>query len=143
MSHSITKEDEEFKNQVESCCFPVEQFDHRAHLRLAFVYLVINDSTESSISSMRQALIGLLKHAGIDPSEKYHETMTEAWVLAVHHFMNSTDNSTSADDFINKNPDMLDSKIMLTHYSAEVLFSDKARKTFVQPNLEPIPRHDS
>ena len=36
---------------------------------------------------------------------------------------------------------MLDSKIMMTHYSAEVLFSDEARAKFVDPNLHPIPRY--
>ncbi len=36
---------------------------------------------------------------------------------------------------------MLDAKIMMTHYSAEVLFSDEARAEFVEPDLEPIPRH--
>jgi hypothetical protein len=40
------------------------------------------------------------------------------------------------------NPILLDSKIMLTHYSAEVLFSPEARARFVEPNLESIPRHD-
>lgn len=33
----------------------------------------------------------------------------------------------------------LDSNIMLKHYSAEVLFSPKARQSFVQPNISPIP----
>jgi hypothetical protein len=31
---------------------------------------------------------------------------------------------------------------MLTHYSAEVLFSPEARARFVEPDLEKIPRHD-
>lgn len=118
----------------------MSEFDHRAHLRLAYIYLVEN-TKEPAIQRMRDALTGLLKHAGIDPSKKYHETLTEAWILAVHHFMNQTDNSVSADDFIEKNSIMLDSKIMLTHYSAEVLFSDEARAAFVEPNLDPIPRH--
>jgi hypothetical protein len=56
--------------------------------------------------------------------------------------MEKTPSAESADDFIEKNPRMLDSKIMLTHYSAEVLFSDEARAKFVEPNLEPIPRYD-
>jgi len=30
---------------------------------------------------------------------------------------------------------------MLTHYSAELLFSPEARAGFVEPNLDPIPRH--
>jgi hypothetical protein len=30
---------------------------------------------------------------------------------------------------------------MLTHYSADLLFSDQARANFVEPNRDPIPRH--
>jgi hypothetical protein len=140
MKYSISKEDLEFKEQVESCEFPVSDFDHRAHIRLAYIYLSSN-STEKSVQLMRDTLINLLKHVGVDPSQKYHETLTEAWILAVHHFINITDNSKSADEFIDKNKVMLDSKIMMTHYSAEVLFSREARKAFVEPDLDPIPRH--
>jgi hypothetical protein len=37
---------------------------------------------------------------------------------------------------------MLDSRIMMTHYSAEVMFSPDARTRYVEPDLEGIPRHD-
>ena len=47
----------------------------------------------------------------------------------------------SAESFIDQNPEMLDSNIMMTHYSAEVLFSNEARARFVEPDLEPIPQH--
>jgi hypothetical protein len=36
---------------------------------------------------------------------------------------------------------LLDSSIMLTHYSADLLFSPQAREQFIEPNLDPIPRH--
>ena len=45
--------------------------------------------------------------------------------------------STSAADFIARNQELLDSKIMLTHYSASVLFSADARASFVEPDLDP------
>jgi len=140
--HMLSNEDKEFREQVEACTFPVPDFNHRAHIRLAYAYLA-ESNTDTAVQRMRDALIGLLKHAGIDPSQKYHETMTEAWVLAVHHFMSKTESSKSADDFIEQNAVLLDSKIMMTHYSAEVLFSAEARQSFVEPNLDPIPRHQS
>ena len=59
-----------------------------------------------------------LSHHDI-PASKYHETLTRAWVLAVDHFMHRSPSRQSADDFIDRNPMLLDSKIMLTHYSAE------------------------
>ena len=68
-------------------------------------------------------------------------TKKQAWILAVHHFINKSGDSSSADEFIDNNPELLDTKIMMTHYSTEVLFSDKVRATFLQPNLDPIPRY--
>jgi len=55
--------------------------------------------------------------------------------------MEATLSSESADSFIDQNPEMLDSKIMMTHYSPEVLVSDGARAQFVEPDLDPIPQH--
>jgi len=141
MNHQVNKADQEFRNQVETCEFPVVDFSHRAHLRLAYVYLVENDA-ETAVVLVGDTLTRLLIHAGIEPSAKYHETLTKSWVLAVHHFMSHTESSSSADSFIGQHPEMLDSKIMMTHYSAEVLFSDEARQQFVQPDREPIPKNN-
>lgn len=141
MKFDITKDDLEFKIQVESCTFPVSDFNHRAHVRLAYIYLSENDVDLSS-ERMRETLKRLLVHNGVDPS-KYHTTLTKAWILAVHHFMNKTGSAESADAFMDKSPNILDTKIMMTHYSAEVLFSDEARALFVEPDLDPIPRYGS
>ena len=139
MSHLISADDLEFQKAFELCEYSPAGFDHRAHLRLAYVYLA-QHGTEDACQSMRDSLIGFLEHHGIDRS-KYHDTMTRAWVLAVRHFMANTAHSESTDSFIEQNPVMLDTKIMLTHYSAEVLFSDEARAGFVDPDLAPIPRY--
>lgn len=90
---------------------------------------------------MKSALLAFLKHHGVDPS-KYHETMTRAWIMAVRHFMERTPDADSADAFIDANPRLLDPKIMLTHYSAELLFSDEARDAFAVPDIDPIPTYE-
>ncbi|WIG99503.1 hypothetical protein KGD87_35135 [Myxococcus sp. SDU36] len=105
-------------------------------MRLAYVYLS-EHGTEEAISRMRNALQRFLAHHGI-PAAKFHETLTRAWVLAVGYFMGKAPSASSA-DFIKKNPELLDSEIMLTHYSAQVLFSADARASYVEPDLEPIP----
>jgi hypothetical protein len=139
MKHLSSVGDREFRREFESCKFPPAQFNHRAHIRLAYIYLSEHD-TDTAYKLMRSALFSFLEYHGVDLS-KYHETITRAWINAVRHFMETTLSAESADDFIEKNPRMLDSKIMMTHYSAEVLFSDEARAKFVEPNLEPIPRY--
>jgi hypothetical protein len=62
-------------------------------------------------------------------------------VLAVQHFMQRTPSVTSGEAFIDANPTVLDSRIMLTHYSAPLLFSDQARASFVAPDMDPIPTY--
>lgn len=115
-------------------------FDHRAHVRLAYTYLAETDA-DTATSRMRTALLDFLRHHGI-PITKYHETMTRAWILAVRHFMETSPGSGSADAFIESNPRLLDARIMMTHYSTQLLFSDEARAEFVEPDLGPIPRHE-
>ncbi len=135
-SHQASEDDREFRSAFESCTVAPSEFNHQAHVRLAFIYLTDGDA-DSAVQKMRDALLNFLEHNGI-PRAKFHETLTRAWVLAVQHFMNRSA-STSASDFIAKNPELLDSKIMLTHYSASVLFSADARASFVEPDLDPIP----
>lgn len=89
---------------------------------------------------MRTSLLAFLDDLGIGRS-KFHETVTKAWVMAVRHFMELSADSTSSQAFIAANPRLLDTQIMLSHYFAEVLFSQDARASFVQPDLAAIPKH--
>lgn len=139
MRHDLSLDDRRFRSEFEACAYAPEHFDHRAHVRLAYIYLALYD-VDTAHARMREALLGFLSHHGIDIS-KYHETITRAWILAVRHFMELTPVAGSADQFIEANPILLDGKIMLTHYSAEVLFSPEARARFIEPDLEAIPRH--
>lgn len=90
---------------------------------------------------IRTGLLAFLQHHGVDPS-KYHETMTRAWVIAMRHFMEVSPGAESADEFIDANPTLMDAKIMLTHYSADLIFSAEAQARFVEPDLQAIPEHD-
>ena len=135
--HELSEEDRSFRSAFEACTVAPSQFNHAAHVRLAYVYLVESD-VEQAVQRMREALLRFLEHNGI-PRSKFHETITRAWVLAVRHFMDRS-TSASSDNFITRNQELLDTRIMLTHYSASVLFSPDARASFVEPDLDPIPQ---
>ena len=137
MKHRISAEDEQFRRAFEAQQIAPAQFDHGAHVRLAYVYLC-EGTIESAVIQIKRSLLTFLKHLGVDPS-KYHETITRAWVKAVDHFMNESTPCASYADLVALHPQLLDSKIMLTHYSADVLFSERARQTFVEPNIQSIP----
>src|SRR5512144_2023282 len=120
--HRASTTDEEFRQAFEACRIAPAAFDHAAHVRLAYVYLC-GGSVEQAAGNMRGALLKFIEHNGVPPA-KYHETLTRAWVMAVNHFMQrSPDGFESAAAFTKACPELLDSRIMLTHYSAEVLFS--------------------
>ena len=135
----MTAADQAFLADFESGRLPKEAFDHRAHVRLAYLYLV-RHGFDDAMQRMRAGLQAFIRHHGIPPA-KYHETLTKSWLMAVHHFMARSSVAASADEFIAANPRLLDSKIMLTHYQAATLFSDSARAAFLEPDLEPIPRN--
>src|SRR5262245_37390822 len=98
MTHRLSAADQAFRTEFEACTFPPAEFGHRAHVRLAYVYLTEHD-TVAAHQLMQNALLSFLRHHGVDVS-KYHETMTRAWILAVRHFMESSPDSDSSDTFM-------------------------------------------
>jgi len=138
--HGLSADDRRFREAFEACAFPPADFVHRAHVTLAYIYLAEHD-TDTAHQLMRRALLAFLQHHGVDVS-KYHETITRAWIMAVRHFMDASPGAASSDAFVALNPRLLDSRIMMTHYSAGVLFSDEARAVFVEPDLAPIPPNE-
>jgi hypothetical protein len=136
MANEASAEDCEFRLAFEAGSVSLGEFDHLCHLRLAYVYLV-EGSVDQAEVNMRRALLAFLAANNV-PASKFHETLTRAWLLAVRHFMNRAASATFAEFIANSQP-LLNSKVMLTHYSAETLFSAVARATFIEPDLEAIP----
>ena len=85
MKHEVSKSDMEFRAAFEAGAYAPADFNHRAHVRLAYIYLATND-VERATTLMRNAITNYLRHHGISPT-KYHETLTQAWILAVFHYL--------------------------------------------------------
>ena len=141
MKHQLSNDDREFKSKFETCELSPTEFNHRGHIRLAYSYLA-EYGDDMAYQLMRDSLIRFITYNGVDIS-KFHETITRAWISAVRHFMENDSEANSANAFIDDNPGMLDKEIMMTHYSAELLFSDEAREKFVAPDLVPIPKYEN
>jgi hypothetical protein len=133
----IAPDDIKFRADFESGAIKPEQFSHREHVRLAYIYLC-ESNLATAHARTRDAIQSLLQRNNI-AAAKYHETLTLAWLKAVRYFMSKTADAESAAQFIELNPRLLDTKIMLTHYSPETLFSEEARAMFIDPDIEPIP----
>ena len=133
----LSPDDRSLQIAFETGALTTAGFDHRAHVRLAYTYLA-EAPMEEAMVRMRHALRAFLRRHAIDPA-KYHETLTRAWLLAVRHFMEASGPWASSEAFIEANPVLLDRKLLLRHYSPDVLFSDHARTAFLRPDLSPIP----
>ena len=137
INHTTSQADRDFRAAFEACSVMPAAFNHEAHLRLAYIYLVEHGPAGAE-RRIRQALLAFLNTHGV-PAARFHETLTCAWVQAVSHFMTRAASSSFAEFAANSQP-LLDSKVMLTHYSAETLFSPEARVSWIAPDLEAIPR---
>src|SRR4051794_39278377 len=118
--HRVSADDKAFKELFEQGAIAPSEFGHQSHVRLAYIYLCESD-LEAAYSRMRSSILNFISHHRIDP-QKYHETLTKAWMMAVHHFMAVSQSASSSLDFVDSNPKLLNSQIMLTHYSKEKLF---------------------
>jgi hypothetical protein len=110
-------------------------FGHRRHLELAWSYLqryAPDEAAEAMVAAIRYVA---QMHGAED---KYHETMTRAWMhfVAVH---NQRWGADSFDEFIERNPELLDGGLIQHFYSREVIFSDAARASFSTPDLRRLP----
>ena len=138
--HFISHRDQFLIDAIENHVLQLTDFNHETHVKLAYCYLT-QLGLKNSVMKMSNSLKGFLKAKGV-ASNKFHATLTEAWLKAVWHFMQQSNSMQSADEFIQANPVLLNKNILLSHYSQGVLFSEQARIRFVEPDLNPLPSND-
>jgi hypothetical protein len=113
-----------------------EEWNHNEHLIVAFYYIFHYD-LETATDKMRRGILNLLKSFNVDFSKEmpYHETLTCFWMQAINIFARSTGN-TSIVEVCNNLVERFDKDLPLKFYSRTLLFSDKARAEFVEPDLQ-------
>lgn len=111
------------------------RFGHREHLELAWSYLTLYPVDEAS-EVMADAIRHIARLHGAE--DKYHETITRAWLyfVAVHTQRWGAD---TFDEFIERNPDLLDRRLIEHFYSREVIFSRPARAAWTAPDVRSLP----
>ena len=131
--------DREFVAAVESCAIQCSGFRHADHVRLAWIYLSdypLLDAIERFTRSLRR----FATHCAVP--DKYHETITWAYLLLVHERMRRIDTGCDWESFRAANPDLLAWKpsILDRYYEPQTLASDIARRIFVLPDRGIPPR---
>lgn len=125
--------DEDFLTQLEACTLPEDRFHHADHLRAAWLYLTRFAATEA-IAKFSQVLRCYATSMG--KPDRYHETITWAYLLLVNERMRRSEGEASWEEFSAAHSDLFDWKnsILLRYYRPETLKSELARKVFVMPD---------
>jgi hypothetical protein len=124
--------DAELLQQFESASLSTTLFDHRQHVRLAWLF-VQRHGMPDAIDAFSLALRRFATAKGAH--NLFHVTITWAYLLLINdrqHVCQAADwNAFAAGngDLLRWNPSVLDD-----YYSADALWSDRARRSFVMPD---------
>jgi hypothetical protein len=119
-------------DSLESGTLDVDNFDHEAHVYLAWLFLEEFPLTDA-IARFSSALQSLTAKLGVPG--KYHATITWFFMLLIAE-RRETAASKGWLSFRRDNPDLFSAgqSIVGRYYSSDLLASDRARRTFVMPD---------
>ena len=124
--------DADLLRHFEDASLPTELFDHHQHVRVAWLFMQ-RDGMPAALATFSSALRQFANAKGAH--NLFHVTITWAYLLLI----NERQQQCCAPDwttFAARNADLLLWKpsILDRYYSADVLWSDRARHTFVMPD---------
>jgi hypothetical protein len=125
--------DEALLGGFESARLPAAAFGHAEHVRAAFVYLTRHADFGEAAVRFRSALRRFAAAKGVP--DRYHETVTWAYLALINERAHGSSFPTSA-DFLRSHPELLDVKrgAFSRYYDlGAIARSSKARQVFVLP----------
>jgi len=128
--------DEDFLRAFENLSFPADQFHHREHLRVAWLYLQSSDATWAS-ERMTAGIRRFANHHGA--TQKYHHSLTLFWMRLVAVALIEMPYGCTFEEFLATHPELSHKSLLDKYYSKELLQSPTAREGWVEPDLQPLP----
>jgi hypothetical protein len=115
---------------------PSGQFRHRQHINLAFVAVRRYGMPEATTRICHWIQrIARYERA----PQKYHHTVSRAWVEIVAHHAGADPDCADFDTFAARHPALLDKRLLSRHYRSSTLAGAAARRGWVAPDLLPFP----
>jgi hypothetical protein len=115
---------------------PGGRFGHREHIHLTYIAVQRYGPAKAV-----DVVAGWLRHLAAyhRAPQKFHATVTRAWVEIVAHHMAAAPPATDFATFADRYPALLDKHLLTRHYSSRVLASPAARTSWLEPDLAPFP----
>jgi hypothetical protein len=110
------------------------RFGHREHVHLTWL-AVRRYGVPAAIRLVSDGIQRTARYAG--SPQKYHATVSRAWVELVGYHARSDDDGFDA--FAERYPALLDKRLLVRHYRPATLASSQARTGWVEPDLSPFP----
>jgi hypothetical protein len=136
--------DADFLQAFEECTLPYEEWDHRAHLKVAFLYLrelPLQAATETVRAGIKR--FNAAKDVPESPLMGYNETTTVAFLHIVAATMaayGAHSPADTADEFCDHHPQLMSRQILRLFYSPARRTHPDAKTTFIEPDLTSLPR---
>jgi len=133
-------DDLEFLQRFEAAAIPSEEWRHRDHVRMAFLYLR-DAAFESAVESIRSGIQKLNRANQVPegPLMGFHETATIACARVVAATMATHGPVESSQALLDENPHLLSRTLLRLYYSRDRIISREAKAGFVEPDLAPLP----
>ncbi len=115
---------------------PGSAFRHREHIHLAYIAV-----RRFGPAGAADAVAGWIRHIAVYQRrpQKFHATVTRAWVEIVAHHMAAAPAGQDFAAFADWYPPLLDKRLLTRHYTSGVLASPAAKAGWVEPDLVPFP----
>lgn len=135
--------DAEFLSRFEATSLPYDEWTHRAHLKVAFLYLR-DLPFEAALQKIRAGIqaFNAARNVPEGPTSGYNETTTVAFVRLVAATIaayGAVFPTPDADSFCDTHPQLLSKHILRLFYSPERRGHPDAKTRFVEPDIASLP----
>jgi len=143
MSIPSPMDDQELIRRFEECSVGREAWTHRAHVKVAYLYLRRHGFPEA-LRRMRTGIKRLNACNGVEegPTSGYHETTTHAFLHLIAATMGAYDSAfpcENADAFCDTHPQLMTKNVLRLFYSPQRRLDPRGKTEFLEPDLAPLP----
>lgn len=133
-------DDQTLLAEFEDCTLPRDQWNQRAHVRVAYLYLRRHPFNEA-LAKMREGVQRYNRATGVPdrPHRGYHETLTQAWMRIVAATMKHHGVGKDSEDFCDTQSHLIDRHLLRLYYTRHRIMSPEAKRRFVEPDIAPLP----
>jgi len=137
-------DDPELLQQFENLSLPFAHWTHRAHVKVAFLYLRAHPFDEA-LARMRKGIKAYNAANKVleSPTGGYNETTTRAFLHLIAATIAAYGQgmpTPTADSFCDMHPQLMTRNVLRLFYSPQQRMHPLAKTQFVEPDLAPLPR---